>query len=204
MAFIGPRPATCDIRHLDGNALNNNIENLCYGTRAENVQDALKHGTMYAFKKFNSDKIKEICHLGFTDISASEIAKKFGVSRGTIVDIWMDRVCETYTDGIRPIHRGKLKYDKLSDEELNRIIDISIPVRTLSRGLGIGRRVIMRCREKILKVTPIPQTTIYDRMTDEERAIVHDLTIPQRKAAEMLGVCRYVIVMGRKKLISAK
>lgn len=44
-AFVGPRPAGADIRHLDGNHLNNTVGNLCYGTRSENVLDSVRHGT---------------------------------------------------------------------------------------------------------------------------------------------------------------
>ena len=32
-------------RHLDGDASNNKIENLVWGTQAENARDALRHGT---------------------------------------------------------------------------------------------------------------------------------------------------------------
>lgn len=45
-AFIGPRPAAdTDIRHLDGDRQNNRLVNLAYGSRSENMQDAVAHGT---------------------------------------------------------------------------------------------------------------------------------------------------------------
>lgn len=43
--FIGPRPDQYETRHLDGNKLNNSVANLEYGTRSENQQDAVRHGT---------------------------------------------------------------------------------------------------------------------------------------------------------------
>lgn len=44
-AFLGPRPEGQEIRHLDGNSLNNYASNLAYGTRSENILDAVRHGT---------------------------------------------------------------------------------------------------------------------------------------------------------------
>lgn len=44
-AFIGPRPNGMEIRHLDGIGTNNQVENLCYGTHFENMQDRTRHGT---------------------------------------------------------------------------------------------------------------------------------------------------------------
>lgn len=41
--FMKPNAeAVC--RHLDGDKLNNHISNLCWGTQAENVADAIRHG----------------------------------------------------------------------------------------------------------------------------------------------------------------
>jgi predicted XRE-type DNA-binding protein len=34
-----------ECRHLDGNPENNRVDNLCWGTRSENAQDSMKHGT---------------------------------------------------------------------------------------------------------------------------------------------------------------
>lgn len=45
LAFIGPRPDEQEVRHLDGNRENPNLGNLVYGSRSENVRDALEHGT---------------------------------------------------------------------------------------------------------------------------------------------------------------
>lgn len=43
-AFIGPRAEGMEVRHLDGDPLNNAAENLTYGTHAENMQDRVRHG----------------------------------------------------------------------------------------------------------------------------------------------------------------
>jgi hypothetical protein len=42
--FHGPRPDGCEVRHLDGNELNNHADNLAWGTRAENISDQVRHG----------------------------------------------------------------------------------------------------------------------------------------------------------------
>ena len=51
-AFIGPRPTKLVVRriklvvrHKNGNKSNNNLDNLCYGTRKENADDRNAHGT---------------------------------------------------------------------------------------------------------------------------------------------------------------
>ena len=50
-AFIGPRPAGQEVRHRNGDQLDNSPGNLVYGTRAENAQDALGHGTHWNLQK---------------------------------------------------------------------------------------------------------------------------------------------------------
>lgn len=45
LAFYGPCPEGLEVRHLDGNRLNNQLSNLSYGTHTENMQDAIEHGT---------------------------------------------------------------------------------------------------------------------------------------------------------------
>ena len=44
-AFVGLRPEGMECRHLDGDFTNNKVENLRWGTRSENILDAVRHGT---------------------------------------------------------------------------------------------------------------------------------------------------------------
>jgi hypothetical protein len=50
-AFVGPRPPGMECRHLDGDPKNNRLENLCWGTRTENIEDALRHGSWFSEKR---------------------------------------------------------------------------------------------------------------------------------------------------------
>jgi hypothetical protein len=46
-AFVGPRPSPShDACHRDGNPKNNHVDNLYWGTKTENREDARRHGTM--------------------------------------------------------------------------------------------------------------------------------------------------------------
>lgn len=56
-AFHGRQGGDVDVRHLDGDKLNNAAENLCWGTRSENNLDAVAHGT-------NANTAKAACPLG--------------------------------------------------------------------------------------------------------------------------------------------
>lgn len=44
-AFVGPRPASADACHADGSVDNNRLTNLRWGSRSENMADAIRHGT---------------------------------------------------------------------------------------------------------------------------------------------------------------
>jgi hypothetical protein len=44
LAFLGPRPVGLEVRHLDGDPINNTLANLKYGTHEENMRDRLRHG----------------------------------------------------------------------------------------------------------------------------------------------------------------
>lgn len=84
-AFLGPKPKKLVVRHLDGNYLNNNIENLAYGTQKQNLADAIAHGTHVSCKRkaFTDDQVSIIRSRAD---SVKALSKRFGVSRYTIYD----------------------------------------------------------------------------------------------------------------------
>jgi NUMOD4 motif./HNH endonuclease. len=58
-AFVGPRPEGFVTRHLDGDPANNTLDNLRWGTYAENVRDSIEHGT-----HFSPARLKTHCAQG--------------------------------------------------------------------------------------------------------------------------------------------
>lgn len=85
-AFHGPRPPGMEVRHLDGNSLNNNAENLAWGTRADNCRDdkrlAARKGL--SFPRLSPEAVGEI----FASVGPTkDLAKKFNVVPDTIREI---------------------------------------------------------------------------------------------------------------------
>ena len=57
-AFRGEKPSPKhEVRHLDGDRYNNNIENLMWGTKAENEADKIKHGSTLTRDKNHQTKL---------------------------------------------------------------------------------------------------------------------------------------------------
>lgn len=89
--FAGKRPEGMECLHRDGRPDNNRLENLRWGTRSENLHDAVRHGAKpvgedaYQAKLRNSD-IPVIRSL-FGRISYCEIGRRYGVSDAAIRQI---------------------------------------------------------------------------------------------------------------------
>jgi hypothetical protein len=93
--FHGERPANMECRHLDGNRLNNAIDNLRWGTRQENAADKARHGR----SKGNAGSVK-LCPESVRAIRLmcadgerpTEVAKRFNVHRATVYGILRKQV----------------------------------------------------------------------------------------------------------------
>ena len=94
-AYVGPCPDGMECRHLDGDPVNNNLENLCWGTSFENTRDAIKHGThkpppalrdrLNPNTKLIRQNVMEIRDLWSCGLFRQrEIARLYGVAQATI------------------------------------------------------------------------------------------------------------------------
>lgn len=90
-AFRGERPEGMQGRHLDDNQANNSLDNLVWGTRAENVADAVKHGRYKSKERhwnarLTPDAVAEIRRCAGLESHAS-MALRLGVSRTTVTNV---------------------------------------------------------------------------------------------------------------------
>lgn len=100
-AFRGPGQPGAVACHVDGNSLNNRVDNLRWGSRKENEADKDRHGRRRRGEKHQNAKltlnnVRDIRRLRGEGIPASAVAKRFGVSRRHIGKIlqgatWKDQ-----------------------------------------------------------------------------------------------------------------
>lgn len=91
-AFKGPCPQGYVCRHLDGNPSNNRIENLEWGTQAENYADSIRHGTArigVTVRKYMSQAEKQLVRDEYAagGVSQMVLAKRHGVGRRTVLTL---------------------------------------------------------------------------------------------------------------------
>jgi hypothetical protein len=95
LAFVGPPPEGTEACHKNGKPDDNRLENLYWGTRKQNQQDSIRHGTKAYGRQFQSGHAPYRTKLTRDDVRAirasteshAELAEKYGVHRTTISDI---------------------------------------------------------------------------------------------------------------------
>lgn len=92
--FHGPRPPGMEVRHLDGNSLNNAAFNVQWGTHAQNQNDQVLHGT-------HPHARKKTCDFGH-ELVAPNIFPGLSQSRG-----W--RVCVSCSRASNAVRRAGLR-----------------------------------------------------------------------------------------------
>lgn len=83
-AFLGPRPDGFDILHLDGNMENNDLSNLRYGTRSDNLKNTYDYGGKIGHGKLSLADVDEIRERLSRGEAAASIAETFKVHKSTI------------------------------------------------------------------------------------------------------------------------
>ncbi len=96
ITYIGPCPKGMQCRHLNGKQTDNRLINLCWGTREENMQDAIKHGTHVSLRygsssiaaKLTEQQVRMIIHMSQTGLFMQrEIAKIYNIGETTVGNI---------------------------------------------------------------------------------------------------------------------
>lgn len=83
-AFVGPCPPGLECRHKDGDPSNNRLDNLAWGTRAENMADRVDHGTSNRGERHGNARLSEmvvveIRRLAEAGMDSGAIGARFGI-----------------------------------------------------------------------------------------------------------------------------
>jgi len=107
LAFHGAPPSgRMDVRHIDGTRDNNRPENLCWGTRSDNIRDAIRHHGMNRAGGVITPEIAVAIRLLDGKIPNTILSEWLGVSGSTVCSIknnhhwrWLtDRVMQAAQD----------------------------------------------------------------------------------------------------------
>lgn len=103
LAFLGAPPPGHEVCHRDGDGLNNRVGNLYWGTRAENMQDKVRHGGHHSQKRTHCPRGHELVDPNLT-ASGKAVGRRrcLACSRmGSYVKNHSDRNGEVFTDADR-------------------------------------------------------------------------------------------------------
>ena len=88
-AFHGPAPeGATQVRHLDGDPMNNHADNLAWGTYAENEADKAEHGRSLQGERHHQSKLTQAqvdeIRAYPAETTHSELGRKYNVDRKTV------------------------------------------------------------------------------------------------------------------------
>lgn len=142
-AFVGVQEKGMEVRHLDNNPSNNKLENLAYGTKSDNMQDAVRCGSLSR------------CHTNLTDEQViailsdnrriCEIAKFYNINNGTVVAIKQRKYFKHLKD--YPVSYHKRTNKHFSTEDFNFILDTRNKRKDIAKKLGISFHQVKRIRK---------------------------------------------------------
>lgn len=92
--LVGPCPAGCEARHINGNPQDNRIDNLAWSTHKENCADRVLHGTVNrgernGLSKLTAEQAKDIRRRVGGGETKQAVADSCGVAWTTIHDVVM-------------------------------------------------------------------------------------------------------------------
>lgn len=135
--FAGPPPGEkMECCHFDGDPQNNNIDNLRWGTHAENMKDMVRHGTR---------RIKTECKRGhpFDEVNTSYDGKNARVCRSCSREASSSSKQKRSFDPARADENyEKLLLEKRRLELLDSLVADDTPITEISRTLRMDHRTI--------------------------------------------------------------
>ena len=142
-AFVGVQEKGIETRHLDNNPSNNRLDNLAYGTKSDNMQDAVKCGSLSRCHTNLTDE--QVISILADERRVSKIAKSYKINIGTVIAIKKRKSFKHLKD--YPVVYNKRKNKCFSDEDFNFVLDTRNKRKDIAKKLGISFHQVKRIRK---------------------------------------------------------
>jgi hypothetical protein len=86
-AFLGTCPEGLEVNHIDGNKLNNSVDNLEYVTHEENMAHARRLGLINDAIKYSDELVAKVRELALCGLKSPAISRQTGISARHCRDI---------------------------------------------------------------------------------------------------------------------
>lgn len=194
-AFVGPQAKGIEVRHLNGIATDNRVTNLAYGTKADNMQDAIRHGTFPVLEQRPGSKLTraQAIEIYTSSEKTSVLERRYGIGKGVVRQIKTGETWRSVTIGL-PSPTWNFK-PRFTGEQLAILHD-----RTLSRSEVMALLDIALHQVKYFrKRHPVIKQPFAARFSAAQWATLCDRAIPASNAASRIGVSLSYVSSVRRK-----
>ncbi len=93
-AFLGYQKEGVEVRHINGDSFDNRVENLCYGTKSDNMRDAIAHRTFSMSEWHPCAKLtkEQVADIRSSNEYYKDVALKYGIHPFTVHKIRRNKV----------------------------------------------------------------------------------------------------------------
>lgn len=146
-AFVGPRPAGHESRHRDNVRSNNTLGNLLWGTKSENAQDKVGHGSAPLLENnpravLTNMQALEIYRRLQKGEAGIDLAAEFGVSEVTVSHIACGRTWADVTGAVYQPERTKVTKELVA--KMQRLRDSGMTLDEVAKACGTSKPTVFR------------------------------------------------------------
>lgn len=141
-AFVGPRPPGAVCRHLNGNKLDNRLENLTWGTYKENSMDTIIHGARGSV--LDAETVLEARRRVACGVSMRAVSIQMGFDNATIREAVTGRSWGHLPDPVAPGRQGR-QPSVLTEAmvlEARKRVGEGEPVSSVAASFGVKRKTL--------------------------------------------------------------
>jgi hypothetical protein len=183
-AFVGPQAKGIEVRHLDGSRTNNRLDNLAYGTKADNIADAKRHGTFPLLERRPGAKLTraKAVEIYTSKESTTTLSERYGVDIGVIRQVKLGLTWRSVTIDL-PDPTWDFK-PRFAGEQLAILHDRSLTRAEVMALLGISLTQVKYFR----KCHPFVKKPFVARFSAAQWSKLCDRSIRAIDAASQVGV----------------